>query len=53
MPMDGTAVAKALLPYGVMVKPLKGPELENSVRVSVSIPEGNQQFIRALETILK
>ena len=53
LPLDGTAAANALLPYGVMVKPLKEPGLENSVRVSVSVPEGNHQFIRALETIFK
>jgi histidinol-phosphate aminotransferase len=52
MTREATAVAKALLPFGVMVKALSDPGLENCLRVSVSTEAGNQQFIHGLEEIL-
>ena len=49
---DATAVAKALYPYGVMVKPLNTTGLENCLRVTISVPAANEQFIRGLQEIL-
>lgn len=49
---DSTAVAKALLPYGVMVRPLNEPGLENCLRVTVTVPEGNRLFIESLEKVI-
>ena len=49
---DATAVAKALLGYGIIVNALNRSGLENCLRVSISVPAGNEQFIRGLEEIL-
>lgn len=49
---DANEVVNALLPYGVIVRALNAPGLENSLRVSTSVPAGNEQFIRGLEEIL-
>ncbi len=49
---NAAAVADALLPFGVMVRPLKDEGLENCLRVSVSTPAGNEQFIRGLEKVI-
>lgn len=50
---DSAEVAQQLLPYGVMVRPLNEPGLENCLRVTLSTPEGNQQFIKALTATLQ
>lgn len=50
---DASAVVQALLPYGVMIRKLDHPSLENCLRISISVPEGNQQLIRGLEDILR
>lgn len=49
---DSTAVAQALLPYGVIVRPLNEPGIENCLRVTVTVPEGNELFVESLEKIL-
>ena len=49
---EATAVVNALLPYGVMIRALNAPGLQNSLRVSTSVPAGNEQFIRGLQEIL-
>ena len=53
LPTRAKLVADALLPFGVMVRPLKEPGLENSLRVTILTPEANQQFIHGLETGLQ
>jgi histidinol-phosphate aminotransferase len=52
LPQDSQAVAKALEPYGVIIRALNTTGLENCLRVSVSLPAGNQQFMRGLEELL-
>lgn len=49
---DSAEVAQALVPSGVLVRPLNEPGLENCLRVTVSVPEGNRLFIEGLERIL-
>lgn len=45
------AVTEALYPFGVIVRPQDGA-LENYLRVTVSTPEGNAQFIKGLRAVL-
>ncbi|MCP5096769.1 MAG: hypothetical protein GY943_14545 [Chloroflexi bacterium] len=49
---DATAVSQAILPFGVMVRPLSAPGLENCLRISISTQAGNHQFMHGLEQIL-
>mgnify|MGYP000058504038 CR=1 FL=1 len=44
-------VTEALYAYGVITRPQSG-DLENYLRVTVSTPEGNAQFIKGLKAIL-
>lgn len=53
LPRDSADVAQKLLPFGVMVRPLDEPGLENCLRVTVQTPEANQQFITGLKEILE
>lgn len=52
LPRDPQEVVNELLAFGVMVQPLKGEGLDGCLRVSVSLPEANRQFIRGLEGAL-
>lgn len=49
---DSKEVAKALLKFGVIVRPLHEPGLENCLRVTTAVSEGNQLFIESLEKVL-
>lgn len=46
------AVTEALYAYGVMTRPQSG-EFENYLRVTVSTPDGNAQFIKGLTEVLR
>jgi histidinol-phosphate aminotransferase len=46
---DADALAKKLLPYGVIVKPWREPGYREHVRVSIGWPESNDQFLAALQ----
>jgi histidinol-phosphate aminotransferase len=45
---DADALAKKLLPYGVIVKPWREPGYREHMRVSIGSPEANDQFLAAL-----
>lgn len=49
---DGEKVNEALLQEGVIVRPLRPYRMPNHLRVSVGLPEENQQFIDALSRVL-
>ncbi|WP_404417869.1 histidinol-phosphate transaminase [Marinospirillum sp.] len=49
---DGEKVNEALLKEGVIVRPLRPYRMPNHLRVSVGLPEENQQFIDALTRVL-
>ena len=51
LPGPAKAVAEKLLAYGVMVRAMDG-EFERYLRVSLSTPEANAQFIKGLSEIL-
>jgi len=48
----GPQVMKELLKYGVIVRPLVGYELPNSIRVTIGTREQNERFITCLKTVL-
>ena len=50
--LKNSEVVKSLHPYGVMVRSLDGPGLENTLRVSVNVADANQRFITGLEAVL-
>jgi histidinol-phosphate aminotransferase len=47
-----TSVVDGLLRRGIIVRPLRGFGLPSCVRVSVGLPEENDEFLAALETVL-
>src|SRR5574337_131083 len=49
---DGRAVADALLRMGVIVRPMGGAALKTHIRVTIGTPRENEQFIKALTTVL-
>jgi histidinol-phosphate aminotransferase len=49
---DAEKVNSALLKEGVIVRPLRPYRMPNHLRVSVGLPEENQQFIDALNKVL-
>ena len=49
---NGTDVAEELLKQGVIVKPWKQPGFERFIRVSVGLPDENDQFLTAFVGIL-
>ena len=48
----GPAVMKELLKHGVIVRPLVGYELPNSIRVTIGTREQNERFITCLKIVL-
>jgi histidinol-phosphate aminotransferase len=46
---DATELAGRLLPLGVIVKPWREPGFTQHIRVSVGLPQANDQFLEALE----
>ena len=46
-------IAEALLDHGVIVKPWKQPGYGQWLRVSTGAPEDREQFLKALESVLK
>jgi histidinol-phosphate aminotransferase len=51
-PQPAKDVAEFLLTYGVMVRPLKD-DLDHCLRISITVPEGNQRFIEGLTAFLE
>lgn len=49
---DGMDVFDALLDKGIIVRPLVAYEMPNFLRVSAGMPEQNQRFLHALESVL-
>lgn len=49
---DAAGVNRALLERGIIVRPVGGDGLPEHLRVSVGLPDENEQFIRALTDIL-
>ena len=49
---NGTDVAEELLKQSVIVKPWKQPGFDRFIRVSVGLPEENDQFLNAFAAIL-
>jgi histidinol-phosphate aminotransferase len=49
----GPAVMKELLKHGVIVRPLVGYELPNSIRVTIGTREQNERFITCLKIVLE
>ena len=48
---DASDLAKRLLPLGVIVKPWREPGFTQHVRVSIGLPEHNDQFLAALAQV--
>jgi histidinol-phosphate aminotransferase len=48
----GPQVMKEMLKYGVIVRPLVGYELPNSIRVTIGTREQNERFISSLKAVL-
>jgi histidinol-phosphate aminotransferase len=48
---DAADLAERLLPYGVIVKPWREPGYTEHIRVSVGLPQANDQFLEALEKV--
>jgi len=53
MPADASRIAHELQAVGIMVRPLKYPGLEDCLRVTVTVQEGNELFIDRLQRIIK
>lgn len=53
LPVAAEAVCQKLLAVGVMVRPAGIATMPNVLRVTVSTPDGNEAFIKGLETILQ
>lgn len=49
---SGTEVMSKMLKKGVIVRPVGGYELPNSIRVTIGTPEQNQKFISALKEVM-
>jgi len=50
---DGKAVFDALLPKGVIVRPLGGYGMNAWIRISIGLPRENKKCIAALEAVLR
>ncbi len=50
---DASAIEKALVALGVVVRPMRGYQLPNHLRVTVGIPTENQSFVDALWRVLR
>ena len=48
---DATELASRLLPHGVIVKPWREAGYAQHVRVSVGLPQANDQFLEVLEKV--
>lgn len=51
-PLPAAEVAQQLEPLGILVRPMASPKHTHHLRVTVSVPEGNQRFIAGLKQIL-
>ena len=49
---DCTILSQKLLKLGVIVRPMKGYNFLNSVRVTIGLPKENKKFIKAMEKVL-
>jgi len=49
---DCSILSRKLLKLGVIVRPMKGYDFPNSVRVTIGLPKENKIFISALEKVL-
>ncbi|MGQ9609242.1 MAG: histidinol-phosphate transaminase [bacterium] len=49
---SGTEVMSKMLKKGVIVRPVGGYELPNSIRVTIGTPQQNQKFISALKEVI-
>ncbi|MEK7398602.1 MAG: histidinol-phosphate transaminase, partial [Candidatus Poribacteria bacterium] len=49
---SGPQVMKEMLKYGVIVRPLVGYELPNSIRVTIGTRDQNERFISSLKAVL-
>ena len=49
---DAPRINLELLKRGVIVRPVAGDGLPESLRVSIGLPEENERFIQALEDVL-
>lgn len=49
---SGAEVMSKMLKKGVIVRPVGGYELPNSIRVTIGTPEQNQKFISALKEVM-
>ncbi|MEM9731294.1 MAG: aminotransferase class I/II-fold pyridoxal phosphate-dependent enzyme, partial [Myxococcota bacterium] len=52
LPRPGREVFQALLHEGVIVRPMN-PPLEDSIRVTVGLPEENARFLKAFDRVLE
>lgn len=52
-PIPAVEVARQLEPMGILVRPMASPKHTHHLRVTVSVPEGNQRFINGLKQILE
>ena len=50
---DGHAIFEKLLRQGIIVRPLKGYNLPEWVRISVGTMEENKKFVAALKKVLR
>ena len=49
---SGAEVTDALLRQGVIVRPMAGYGLPTCIRVTIGLPEQNDRFLTALDTVL-
>jgi len=50
---DGKAVFEAMLPRGVIIRPLGGYGMPQWVRISIGLARENKKCVAALEAVLK
>ena len=49
---SGKAFFEALLPYGVIVRPLDAYRMPEAVRISVGTPQENQRLLSAIDRVM-
>ena len=52
LPEDGAVVYEKLLREGVIVRPLNGYGMVNTLRISIGLPDENQRCLDALARVL-